>query len=89
MISGLFNCMHMLSSRYNFFHSNKSSWLIAFIQLLFKLWDTGSWAPVHAGFDIRACYYFVVDFFDAARGVNVRARARELLDWWNMFVYIV
>jgi hypothetical protein len=59
--------------------------LIALIQLLFNLWDTSSWAQVHAGFDFHACYSFVVDFFDAAHGVNAKARARELLEWWNRF----
>src|SRR6266567_8428769 len=59
---------------------------MAFIQLLFNLWDTSSWTPAHAGFDFHACYCFIVDFFDAACGMNAKARAWELLDWWNMFV---
>jgi hypothetical protein len=59
--------------------------LMALIQLLFNLWDIGTWAPVHAGFDFHACYCFVIDFFDVARGANAKARARKLLDWWNTF----
>lgn len=59
---------------------------MVFVQLLFNLWDTSSWAPAHAGFDFHACYCFIIDFFDAARGPNAKARARELLDWWNKFV---
>jgi hypothetical protein len=55
------------------------------IQLLFNLWDTASWVPAHAGFDFHACYYFIIDFFDAAHGANAKARTRKLLDWWNMF----
>lgn len=59
----------------------------AVIQLLFNLWDIGTWAPVYAGFDFHACYCFVIDFFDVARGVNAKARARKLLDWWNTEVF--
>lgn len=79
----------MRSSRYLFSHLGWSLSLISFIQLLFNLWDTTSWAPTHAGFDFHACYCFVIDFFDAAQGRNAKARARKLLDWWNLFVCFI
>ena len=78
--------LHMLLSRYFVFYLNGWLLFIPILQLIFNLWDTSSWIPAHARFDFHACYCFIVDFFDAARGTNAKAQVRELLDWWNKFV---
>ncbi|KIM42669.1 hypothetical protein M413DRAFT_26688 [Hebeloma cylindrosporum] len=58
----------------------------AVIQLFFNLWDTTSWCPAYSGFDFHACYYFIIDYFDTARG-NAKERAQALLEWWNKEVF--
>ncbi|KAM6491175.1 hypothetical protein JOM56_013414 [Amanita muscaria] len=59
----------------------------AAVQLVFALSDAPHWTAVHSGFDYRAFYYFVVDFFEALADKSSKERVKELLSWWNRRVF--
>jgi len=45
------------------------------------------WSEVHEGFDYRAFYYFIIDFFEDVEGAEARKRSQQLLKWWNEYVF--
>lgn len=53
------------------------------MQLLFALSDAMAWTSMHNGFDYKAFYHFIIDFFETPSGPTAKNRVRELLKWWT------
>ncbi|KAJ3560012.1 hypothetical protein NP233_g11106 [Leucocoprinus birnbaumii] len=55
--------------------------------LVFNLTDAVQWTECHNGFDFRAFYEFIVDYFEDPRDNSSRQRVKALLQFWNRSVF--
>ena len=62
-------------------------WL--YLQLIFNLTDAEQWPAdaVYNGFDFQTFYNVIVDYFDNATDAISRRNNKELLMWWNKWVF--
>ncbi|KAF9533408.1 hypothetical protein CPB83DRAFT_782959 [Crepidotus variabilis] len=59
----------------------------AAVLLVFNLTDATQWTETYNGFNFRAFYNFIVDFFEDTPGAAAQRRANMLLTWWNSQVF--
>jgi hypothetical protein len=52
-------------------------------QLALNLTDVSQWVEVYNGFSFQGFYYFIVDYFEDTPDLASKARADDLLKWWN------
>jgi len=64
------------------------SWLTSHCKLHFALNDATHWNSHYNGFNYEEFYEFIIDFFEDDTSPEGMATARELLHWWNRYVYI-
>ncbi|KAF8872004.1 hypothetical protein BD779DRAFT_1453336 [Infundibulicybe gibba] len=59
----------------------------AAVQLHFALTDTPQWTDIHHNFDYQGLYNFIIDFFEDVDGPDAKQFAKNLLGWWNKYVF--
>ncbi|KAJ3560614.1 hypothetical protein NP233_g10720 [Leucocoprinus birnbaumii] len=55
--------------------------------LVFNLTDAVQWTECHNGFDFRAFYEFLVDYFEEPQDASSRRHVNALLQYWNKSVF--
>jgi len=59
-----------------------------FPKLVFSLSSARDWKKHHAGFHFTTFYNFIVDTFEDPEDEVARRSTIELLQWWNLYVYV-
>lgn len=57
------------------------------IQLHLGLSDASRWTTSHNGYNYQDLWNFIVDFFEDPVDEDEEKRAKELLKWWNEYVF--
>ncbi|KAF9475565.1 hypothetical protein BDN70DRAFT_883565 [Pholiota conissans] len=59
----------------------------AAVQLHFNLQASENWSEILGGFDYRAFYNYIVDFFEDVDEPAAKKRAQALLSWWSTRIF--